>query len=104
MLRVSVEVTNTGAVAGEEVVQLYAGCDGSRVERPVKELKGFARVKLEPGEARRVTFDLPARSLAYYDEGAKGWVVEPAAYRVYVGPSSAELLQAPFRVTGEGER
>jgi len=100
VLRVSVEVANTGAVAGEEVVQLYAGCEGSRVERPLKELKGFCRVRLEPGEARRVTFDLPARSLAYYDEGTQGWIVEPAAYQVYVGPSSADLLQATFQVTG----
>jgi beta-glucosidase len=98
-LRVSVEIANTGAVAGEEVAQLYAGCEGSQVERPVKELKGFARVRLEPGEARRVAFDLPARHLAYHDEREGRWIVEPARYRVFVGPSSVDLLQAEFRVT-----
>jgi beta-glucosidase len=99
-LRVSVDIANTGAVTGEEVAQLYVGYDESRVERPVKELKGFIRVRLEPGETRRVTLALPARRLAYYDEGQAGWVVESVAYPVYVGPSSApeSLLQAQFRI------
>jgi beta-glucosidase len=99
-LQASVEIANAGPVAGEEVAQLYVGCEGSQVERPVKELKGFARVRLEPGEARWVTFQLPARRLAYYDEGQKRWIVEPGVYQVMVGPSSAELLAAPFRVAG----
>ena len=99
-VRVSVEITNTGPVAGEEVAQLYVGYEGSRVDRPVKELKGFARVRLEPGETRRVTFELPVRSLAYYDPERQGWAVEPMTYRVYVGPSSAdkELLRVELRV------
>jgi beta-glucosidase len=98
-LAVSVEVTNTGPVAGEEIVQLYVGCEGSRVERPVKELKGFARVALAAGETRRVEIPLPARELAYYDE-QDGWAVEPIRYRVMVGPSSrpADLLQAEFDI------
>ena len=98
-LTVSVEVTNTGAMAGEEVVQLYVGCEGSRVERPVKELKGFARVALASGETRRVEMRLPAQELAYYDE-KDGWTVEPIRYRAMVGPSSrpADLLSAEFKI------
>jgi beta-glucosidase len=100
-VRVSVEIENTGPVAGEEVAQLYVGYAGSRVERPAKELKGFARVRLEPGETRRVTFALPLRSLAYYDPERRGWFVEPMAYQVCVGPSSADkgLLRETLRVS-----
>ena len=102
MLRVSVEVTNTGNVAGEEVVQSYVGYEGSRVERPLKELKGFARVHLDPGETRRVVFALTAAQLAYYDEQQASWIVEPITYTVYVGPSSRteELLSAQFCICG----
>ncbi|MEJ2210445.1 MAG: glycoside hydrolase family 3 C-terminal domain-containing protein, partial [Anaerolineae bacterium] len=72
----SVDVTNTGTRAGDEVVQLYVGCQGSRVERPARWLGGFARVGLVPGETRTVRLDLPARRLAYYDVDRAGWVVE----------------------------
>lgn len=93
-----VEITNSGAVAGEEIAQLYIGYSGSEVERPRRELKGFTRVKLEPGETREAAFELPARRLAYYDEGRAAWVVESIVYKVYVGPSSrvADLLEAEF--------
>jgi beta-glucosidase len=82
------------------VVQLYVGYPEARVERPVKELKGFAKVHLEPGECCRVAFALPARHLAYYLPERKAWGVEPAAYTVLIGPSSAEedLLHGTFRV------
>ncbi len=101
-LRVSVDVTNTGGVAGEEVVQLYVGYEGSQVERCLKELKGFAKVHLAPGETKPVVFALPARRLAYYDEQRANWVIEPITYTVYVGPSSRaqELLSAQFSVGG----
>jgi beta-glucosidase len=100
-VRIGVEITNTGPVAGGEVAQLYVGYADSRLERPVKELKGFARVQLEPGETRRVAFELPVRSLATYDPERRGWAVEPMAYQVYVGPSSADqdLLRATLRVS-----
>ena len=64
-----------------------------RVERPLKELRGLSRVRLESGETRRVTFDLAAQALAYYDQERAGWQVEPGAYTVSVGPSSARLLR-----------
>jgi beta-glucosidase len=100
VLRLSVEVANTGQFPGEEVVQLYVGYRGSQVDRPVKELKSFARISIDPGQTRRVEFQLPARQLAYYDEGA-GWVVERITYDVYVGSSSAlrDLLCSQFSVT-----
>lgn len=87
-LNVSIDVTNTGAVAGDEVVQLYAGCEGSRFDRPVKELKGFHKVHLEPGETKLVDFTLAAEQLAYYNEQQGEWNVEPLTYTIYVGPSS----------------
>jgi beta-glucosidase len=99
-VQVSVDVANTGGVAGEEVVQLYVGYERSRVERPVRELEGFAKVHLEPGETRRVAFALAARQLAYYHEQRARWVTEPITYRVFVGPSSRaeSLLSAEFAV------
>lgn len=100
VLRLSVEVANTGQFPGEEVVQLYVGFRGSQVDRPVKELKSFARISIDPGQTRRVEFQLPAGRLAYYDESA-GWVVERITYDVYVGSSSAprDLLCSQFSVT-----
>jgi beta-glucosidase len=96
----SIDVTNVGARSGAEVVQLYVGYVGSSVERHVKDLKGFARVQLEPGETQTVGIPVTAQSLAYYDVEGRGWVVEPIVYRVLVGPSSAagDLQEARFRV------
>ncbi len=99
-LKASVDVTNTGNVAGEEVVQFYAGCEGSRVERPIKELKGFSKVHLDPGQTIHVDFLLAAEQLAYYDEQQGKWTVEPIIYSVYAGPSSKteDLLSIKFRI------
>jgi beta-glucosidase len=99
-VRIRVEIANTGSVPGEEVAQLYVGCAVARVERPAKELKGFARLRLAPGEARRVTFELPVCKLATYSPARRGWTVESAVYQVYVGPSSAQrdLLRGEFTV------
>ncbi len=100
--KVSIDVTNTGARAGEEIVQLYLGCKGSKVDRAVKELKGFRRVSLKPGETRTVTFGVAASDLAYYDMDTSAWVIEEIEYIVYVGPSSKQedLLSASFKVAG----
>jgi len=99
-LQISLEITNCGDCTGEEVAQLYVGYEGSKVDRPLKELKGFAKVALAPGETRRVVFDLPVRRLAYYDE-MDGWTVEPITYHVYVGRSSTDerSLGGQFRVS-----
>ena len=96
----SVDVTNVGSRAGEEVVQLYVGFPSSRVDRPVKLLRGFEKVALAAGETKRVTFTVPVGGLAYYDVGAKAWVVERQPHSVSVGGSSraADLLTATFQV------
>jgi beta-glucosidase len=98
-LEVSVDVTNSGAVAGEEVVQLYIAALASQVERAPKELKAFARVPLAAGETRTVRLKVPAADLAYYDSAA-GWVVEPIEYELVVGRHAldAGALRARFRV------
>lgn len=101
-IKAGIDVTNAGDMAGEEVVQLYVGRDGPGIDRPEKELKGFARVALEPGETKKVSFTVEARDLACYDEGSGSWVVEPGDYTVRVGPSSrSEDLEpaAGFHIT-----
>jgi len=101
-LKISVDVTNTGNVSGDEVAQLYVGYNDSRVERPVKELKGFSKVHLEPGQTKRVDFLLAARQLACYDEQQAKWIVEALTYSIYAGPSSRaeDLLSTKFRIRG----
>jgi len=97
-----VDVTNTGAVAGHEVVQLYVSYIGSSVARAPKDLKAFAKVALEPGATETVALEVNAGDLAYYDADASRWVVESIAYEVKAGPSADELdlLVARFRVKG----
>jgi beta-glucosidase len=98
-LTVNVEVENTGKVAGDEVVQLYVRDEASSVTRPVKELKGFQRVTLRPGEKRRLQFTLTPEHLGFYDRQMR-WVVEPGEFRIMVGPNSEDLREARFRVAG----
>jgi beta-glucosidase len=93
-LRVTVDVRNSGQVAGDEVVQLYAAHVGSKVPRPRRDLRGYRRVSLAPGQSRAVDFDLPARSLGYWNEQANAWEVEADDVRVEVGASSADIRQA----------
>ncbi|HWJ22877.1 MAG TPA: glycoside hydrolase family 3 N-terminal domain-containing protein [Gemmatimonadaceae bacterium] len=88
-LRVSVDVTNSGRRAGDEVVQLYVRDSVGSVTRPVKELRGFRRLHLEPGETKAVTFTLDANDLAFHDS-AMARVVEPGAFTVWVGTSSTD--------------
>lgn len=90
-LRVSFSVTNTGEVEGKEVVQLYIGPPGSLVERPVRELRAFDKIHLDPGETKKVTFEIPSRDLAYYDVSPGRWRVEKGPYIVEAGPSSRDL-------------
>jgi beta-glucosidase len=90
-VRITADVTNTGTVAADEVAQLYVSAEGSAVDRAVRELKGFARVHLDPGATRTVAFDLRAADLAFWDVGAGRFSVEPIHYRVAVGSSSRDL-------------
>ena len=88
---VSFDVTNTGARAGAEVAQVYVSDSHSKVPRPAKELKGFAKIELKPGETKRVKVFLNQRALSYYDVNAKQWRAEPGDFNVLVGPSSAQI-------------
>ena len=90
-IRLSVEVTNTGKRAGAEVVQLYIGDDSSSLPRPVKELKGFEKVALNPGETRTVTFDITPEALQFYDDTRGEWVAEKGTFTAYVGAASDDI-------------
>jgi beta-glucosidase len=98
---VEIEVTNTGARAGTEVVQCYLRDDLARVARPVRMLAGFRRVELEPGATERVAFDIDPRRLAYYDEEMR-LVIEPGACTVMIG-ASAEDIRAETTITCTGD-
>ncbi|MFT4296229.1 MAG: glycoside hydrolase family 3 C-terminal domain-containing protein [Micropruina sp.] len=91
---VSVTVTNTGDRAGAEVVQLYLRDPECAVDRPIRELKGFAKVALEPGESTRVTIDLDARAFAYYSERFGRWVIEAGEFVVEIGRNSRDIVLA----------
>ncbi len=90
-LIVRVDVTNTGRRPGDEVAQLYVRHLGSRVERPIEDLRGYQRVTIKPGEMRTVEFSLPASSLAYWNPYSHEWVVEQEPVEVAVGGSSADI-------------
>ena len=85
---VSFDVTNTGSVAGAEVAQLYVSEPGAKVTRPERELKGFEKVRLAPGETKHVTLNLDARSFSYWDEATKNWKMDTGKFVVHVGDSS----------------
>jgi beta-glucosidase len=90
-IRVKVEIENTGARAGQEVLQLYVRDVECSVMRPEKELKAFAKVAPEPGETRTVTFTLTRDALSFYDPARKRWVAEAGEFQVLVGSSSREI-------------
>jgi len=96
-VKVSFDITNTGHRAGAEVAEVYVGDSHARVPRPVKELKGFARVELKPGETERVTLTLDRRAFSYYDVDKKDWTADPGKFAILVGGSSDKIqLQASF--------
>ncbi|EPR12146.1 beta-glucosidase family protein [Ruminiclostridium papyrosolvens] len=98
IISVSVDVSNTGKMAGDEVVQLYIGYRGSKVERHVKDLKGFTKIHLEPGEKKTGVIEINKDDLAYYCPESKQWAVEDIQYVAMIGASSAcnDLLKADF--------
>jgi beta-glucosidase len=85
---VSFDVTNTGSVAGAEVAQLYVSDPSATVSRPERELKGFEKVRLAPGETRRVTLNLDARAFSYWNSAAQTWTIDPGKFVIRVGDSS----------------
>lgn len=101
-LTVEIDVTNSGARAGAEVVQLYVRDPRARLARPPKELKGFARVALAPGETRAVALTLDMRALAYYDDARTAWVAEAGLFEVLVGASALDIrAQASFTLEAD---
>ncbi|MCH4816277.1 MAG: glycoside hydrolase family 3 N-terminal domain-containing protein [Saccharolobus sp.] len=99
-IKVSLEVENVGKREGEETVQLYISKQYSGVSRPIKELKGFAKVYLKPNEKRKITFSLPLEALAFYDQYMR-LIIDPGEYEVLIGKSSEDMvLKDSFRVTG----
>jgi beta-glucosidase len=88
---VSFDLRNTGQRAGADVAQVYVADNHSPVERPPKELKGFVKVHLQPGEQKRVAIDLDRRSFAYYDVDAGDWAVTPGAFQILIGQSSRAI-------------
>ncbi len=90
-ITITVPVTNTGKVAGKEVVQLYIGDDKASVVRPTKELKAFAKVALNPGETKNVTLKIKTDDLKFFDETNHAWKVEPGTFKAYIGASSADI-------------
>ena len=100
-IQVSIDVSNNGIMAGEEIVQMYVGYINPSVDRPIKDLKGFTKVLLNPGETITLNLNLKAKDLAYYNVDKKEWVIEKIEYIIYVGPSSRkeDLLTATFNIT-----
>jgi beta-glucosidase len=98
-VRARVTVTNTGDVKGDEVVQLYLHDPVASISQPVRRLRGFDRVSLEPGQSRTVTFTLDKSDFGFYDNRGR-FVVEPGQIEVYAGDSSQATLKQTFTVTG----
>ncbi|HXB60504.1 MAG TPA: glycoside hydrolase family 3 C-terminal domain-containing protein [Candidatus Acidoferrales bacterium] len=96
----SMDVQNTGERAGEEVVELYLHEQNPAIDRPVRELKGFAKVALNPGETKTVQFQVSPRALCYYDVDGRQWKADPGQYEIQIGASSRDIrLTAPFSLS-----
>jgi beta-glucosidase len=98
---ISAEITNTGSRAGDEIVQLYIRDVAASISRPAKELKGFTRLSLAPGQTQTVRFRLTQDDLAFYDYTGQ-WVFEPGEYEVWIGPDSSAGLAGRFVLRSDG--
>ena len=96
-MKITVNVTNTGTRAGDEVAQLYVREETADVVTPVEQLKGFFRLHLKPGESQTVTFDVPQSELAVWNAN-KQWAVEPGAFDIRVGGSLEGAVQGQFTI------
>jgi beta-glucosidase len=102
LVKVSFKVTNTGQLAGAEIAELYVGAKNPTVPRPIKELKGFTKVFLQPGESKRVTLELDQRSFAYFNTSTEQWDALPDTYDILVGASSQDIrLNGQFKLQSE---
>jgi beta-glucosidase len=99
---VDVDVRNTGHVSGAEVVQLYVGMPSNPVPQPPKQLKGFQKVMLKPGESKHLRFSLDVQSLSYWDVQTHRWQVAPGTYKIMVGSSSRDIrLEKTVEIRGD---
>ncbi|MFX1325849.1 MAG: fibronectin type III-like domain-contianing protein, partial [Promethearchaeota archaeon] len=100
-IKVCIDITNIGRIAGEEIVQMYVGYKNSSVDRPFKDLKGFTKVFINPDEKKTIELMLKAEDLGYYDSNRKKWIVEKIEYVIYVGSSSRneDLLSTTFKIS-----
>lgn len=92
-ISVTLPVTNTGSMTGKEIVQLYIGDDQCSVDRPGKELKGFRKIELQPGETKTVTFEITGDDLRFFDEVSGQWRVEPGRFTAYLCASETDVRQ-----------
>ena len=100
---VTVPVTNIGDRAGKEIVQLYISDLKSTLPRPVKELKGFKKISLQPGETADVKFEITADALKFFDPDKHAWVCEPGAFEALIGASATDIrTKAGFKLTEAG--
>jgi beta-glucosidase len=99
-ITVSTMLTNTGARAGDEVVQLYIHQRAGRASRPVRLLQGFQRVSLNPGESRQLSFTLDESNIRYWNSAERGWVIDPGVFDLWVGNSSLAESHTTFTVGG----
>ncbi len=101
--KVSFELKNTGSRPGKEVVQLYVGCKSDKIFRPKKELKGFTKIMLQPGETQTVTICFDDKTFRYFNIATNQWEIESAAYEIMIGASCTDIrLQAVLMVEGTG--
>ena len=101
-VRVAVTVTNTGPYAGKHVVQVYVSTTAGPVRRPVRELRGFAKIDLRPGESRRVEVELDRRAFSYWDIEEQGWVVASGEYEIQIGQDADTVLESALvTLTGD---
>ena len=91
LYKVSIPVSNVGKREGKEIVQLYIGDDKCSVDRPVKELKGFQKIALAPGETKTVEFDITLKDLQFFDEATHAWKAEPGKFKAYIGASELDI-------------
>lgn len=97
-ISVSIDVTNSGKIAGEEVIQLYIQDVAASTIRPVQELKGFQKLMFEAGETKSVTFEITEETLAFYGADQE-WKAEPGDFVVMIGGNSIDLLKANFSLS-----